>query len=76
MKPNEIFKMVSNLDYRRNTADFDWAVKVDDEEKIIWVAVQASMTWLDWVINLLFFLDSSGETVVCIFCLSWMAGSF
>lgn len=55
MKPNEIFKMVSNLDYQRNTADFDWAVKVDDEEKIIWVAVQASMSWLDWVINLLFF---------------------
>ena len=44
MKPNEIFDMVSNLDYQRNTADFIWAVIVDDEEKIIWVAVHASMS--------------------------------
>lgn len=76
MKPNEIFKMVSNLDYRRNTADFDWAVKVDDEEKIIWVAVQASMTWLDWVINLLFFwIPQVRQWFVYFACLGWQ-GAF
>lgn len=56
MKPWELYNYQENLDYKTNTFDYDWRVKIDSEEKIIYVFSQFSTSVIDWIVNFLFFL--------------------
>ena len=55
MKPWNLYKYQKNLDYKTNIADYNWCVKVINEEKTIYVFTQCSTSVKDWIINLLFF---------------------
>lgn len=55
MKPWNLYKYQKNLDYKSNIADYNWCVKVINEEKTIYVFTQFSTSILDWIINFLFF---------------------
>ena len=55
MKPWNLYKYQSTLKYKSNIADYDWCVKVINEEKTIYVFTKFSTTAKDWIINFLFF---------------------
>lgn len=55
MKPWELYEFQKKQKWKRNTADYDWCVAVDDDERRIYVLTQFSTTLLDWIVNLLFF---------------------
>lgn len=73
MKPWELYNYQKDIDYRTNTFDYDWRVKVVSEEKTIYVFSQFSTSILDWIVNFLFFHNSTGSTMVCIFCVYGVA---
>ena len=56
MKPWELYEYQKNLDYKTNTLDYDWRVKVENEEQTIYVFSQFSTSTLDWIVNFLFSL--------------------
>lgn len=55
MKPWNLYKYQKQQDYIGNSADYDWCVKVNDDEKIIYVFSQFSTTVLDWIVNIVCF---------------------
>ena len=74
MKPNEIYKLCHSLEYHKNTADYNWAVYVDDQEKIIYAASQESISFLDWIVNFLFFwIPQVRNWYVYFACLGWQS---
>ena len=74
MKPNEIYKLCHLIKYHDNVMDYNWAVKVDDEEKVIYCASQESASWLDWLINILFFwIPQVRRWYVYFTCLGWQS---
>lgn len=60
MKPWELYEYQKNLDYKTNILDYDWRVKVENEEKTIYVFSQFSTSILDWIVNFLFFFIPQG----------------
>lgn len=55
MKPNELYNLVDSSDAITGLDDFQWAYKVDDNEKIIYVAFQGSKSVLDYIFDILAF---------------------
>lgn len=56
MKPYDLYNHQINLPYRKNAADYNWFVEVNDKEKTIYLFTQYSASWLDWLVNFLFFV--------------------
>ena len=74
MKPWNLYKFQKSLDYNTNIADYDWAVKVINDEKTIYVCTQFSTSWKDWVVNFLFFLiPQIRRWYVYFTCLGWQS---
>lgn len=72
MKPWELYEYQKNLDYKTNTLDYDWRVKVENEEKTIYVFSQFSTSILDWIVNFLFFfIPQVRRWYVYFACLGW-----
>lgn len=72
MKPWELYEYQKNLDYKTNTLDYDWRVKVENEEKTIYVFSQFSTSTLDWIVNFLFFfIPQIRRWYVYFACLGW-----
>lgn len=55
MKPWNLYKYQKSLDYKSNIADYNYCVKVINEEKTIYVFTQCSASIIDWIVNFLFF---------------------
>ena len=72
MKPWELYEYQKNLDYKTNTLDYDWRVKVENEEQTIYVFSQFSTSTLDWIVNFLFFfIPQIRRWYVYFACLGW-----
>lgn len=72
MKPWELYEYQKNLDYKTNTLDYDWRVKVENEEQTIYVFSQFSTSTLDWIVNFLFFfIPQIRRWCVYFACLGW-----
>ncbi len=72
MKPYELYDYQKDLKYNKNTFDYDWKVQVVNEEQTIYVFSQFSTTWIDWVVNFLFFLiPQIRQWFVYFACLGW-----
>lgn len=72
MKPWELYEYQKNLDYKTNTLDYDWKVKVENEEQTIYVFSQFSTSTLDWIVNFLFFfIPQIRRWYVYFACLGW-----
>lgn len=56
MKPWELYRMLHSISYNTNVLDYNWCVKVVNEEKTIYVCTEYTTTTLDWVFNFLFFM--------------------
>lgn len=74
MKPWELFEWLHDIDYRENATSFNWAVKVRDDERKIYVAVKYSTSTLDWIVNFLFFfIPQIRNWYVYFTCLGWQS---
>ena len=74
MKPWELFEWLHGIDYRDNASSFNWAVKVRDDERKIYVAVKYSTSTLDWIVNFLFFFVPQVRNWWLYFtCLGWQS---
>ena len=72
MKPWKLYEYQKNLDYKTNTLDYDWRVKVENEEQTIYVFSQFSTSTLDWIVNFLFFfIPQIRRWYVYFACLGW-----
>lgn len=72
MKPWELYNYQKDLDYKTNTFDYDWRVKVVNDEKTIYVFSQFSTSILDWIVNFLFFMiPQVRQWYVYFACLGW-----
>ena len=72
MKPWNLYKFQKTLSYNTNVADYDWCVKVINDEKTIYVCTQFSTSWKDWVVNFLFFLiPQVRQWYIYNTCLGW-----
>ena len=72
MKPWNLYKFQKSLTYNSNVADYDWCVKVVNDEKTIYVCTKYSTTIKDWIVNLLFFLiPQIRRWYVYFTCLGW-----
>ncbi len=56
MKPWELYKYQQSLSYNENIADYNWTVRVINEEKTIYVFTEYSTSVIDWIVNFLFFV--------------------
>lgn len=74
MKPWNLYKYQLNLEYNKNFADYNWTVKVIDEEKTIYVFTQGSTSVIDWIVNFLFFfIPQVRQWYVYFTCLGWQS---
>ena len=74
MKPWELFDWLHSIDYVDNVSSFNWAVKADEKEKKIYVAVKYSTSTLDWIVNFLFFFIPQIRNWYLYFaCLGWQS---
>lgn len=74
MKPWELYEYQKSLVYNTNVADYNWAVKVDDKEKTIYVCTQYSRSTIDWIVNFLFFMiPQIRRWYVYFTCLGWQS---
>lgn len=72
MKPWELYNYQKDIDYRTNTFDYDWRVKVDNDERTIYVFSQFSTSVIDWIVNFLFFMiPQVRQWYVYLACLGW-----
>lgn len=72
MKPWELYNYQKDIDYRTNTFDYDWRVKVDNDERTIYVFSQFSTSVIDWIVNFLFFMiPQVRQWYVYFACLGW-----
>lgn len=72
MKPYELYNYQKELNYNRNTFSYNWSVRVLNEEKIIYVFTQFSVSILDWIVNFLFFfIPQVRQWYVYFACLGW-----
>lgn len=51
MKPNELYKHICEVEYRKSGFDLDWCIEVDDKEEKIRMLFQPTTTNKDWFIN-------------------------
>ncbi len=56
MKPWNLYEYQKQQLYNDNVMDYNWAVKVNDDEKRIYVFTQFSVSILDWILNIVCFL--------------------
>ena len=56
MKPNELYKHIWEIEYRKSGFDLDWKVEIDDSEKKVRLLFQPSTSNKDWVINIAGFI--------------------
>lgn len=76
MQPWNLYKYQKTLDYNSNVLDYDWCIKVINDEKTIYVFTQYSTSTKDWVINFLFFLIPQIRRWYIYFtCMGWQ-GAF
>lgn len=74
MKPWELFDWMHSIDYIDNVSSFNWAVKADDKEKRIYVAVKYSTSTLDWIVNFLFFfIPQIRNWYIYFACIGWQS---
>ena len=74
MKPWELYEFQKSLVYNTNVADYNWTVKVDNQEKTIYVCTQFSTTIKDWIVNFLFFLiPQIRQWYIYFTCLGWQS---
>lgn len=72
MKPWELYNYQKDIDYKTNTFDYDWRVKVEHEDKAIYVFSQFSTSIIDWIVNFLFFfIPQVRQWYVYFACLGW-----
>lgn len=72
MKPWELYNYQKDIDYKTNTFDYDWRVKVEHEDKAIYVFSQFSTSIIDWIVNFLFFfIPQVRQWYVYFVCLGW-----
>lgn len=72
MKPWELYNYQKDIDYKTNTFDYDWRVKVEHEDKAIYVFSQFSTSIIDWIVNFLFFfIPQVRQWYVYFACLDW-----
>ena len=74
MKPWNLFKFQKTLEYNSNIVDYNWCVKVIDDEKTIYVCTQCSTSVKDWIVNFLFFFIPQIRRWYLYFtCLGWQS---
>lgn len=74
MKPWELYNYQKSLDYNQNVVDYNWTVKVVNEERTIYVFTQYSTSTLDWIVNFLFFFIPQIRNWYLYFtCLGWQS---
>lgn len=74
MKPWNLYKYQQTLEYNSNLLDYDWCVRVINEEKTIYVFTKFSTTIKDWIINFLFFIIPQVRRWYLYFtCLGWQS---
>ena len=76
MKPWNLYKFQKTLSYNSNVIDYNWCVKVINDEKTIYVFTQYSTSIKDWIVNFLFFLIPQIRRWYLYFtCMGWQ-GAF
>ena len=72
MKPWELYDYLHNISYNSNVADYDWSVRICNEDKTIYVCTKYTTTILDWVENFLFFfIPQIRQWYLYFACLGW-----
>lgn len=52
MEPYKLFNCIKNANYTTSGLKLDWCIKVDDENKIIYLLFQKTVGCFDWLMNL------------------------
>jgi hypothetical protein len=74
MKPWNLYKFQKSQEYNSNVLDYNWSVKIVNDEKTIYVFTQYSTSVLDWIINFLFFyIPQIRRWYVYFACLGWQS---
>ena len=74
MKPWELYEFQKSLEYNTNITDYNWCVKIVNEEKTIYVLTQFSTSIKDWIVNFLFFLIPQIRRWYIYFtCMGWQS---
>lgn len=74
MKPWNLYKFQKSQEYNSTVLDYDWDVKVVNDEKTIYVFTQYSTSVKDWIINFLFFfIPQIRRWYVYFACLGWQS---
>lgn len=74
MKPWNLYKYQQEQKYRDNIMDYNWAVKVNDDEKRIYIFTQFSVSVLDWILNIIcFFIPQVRRWFVYFAAFGWQS---
>lgn len=58
MRPDELYNLIWDIDYRKSGFDLDWQTKVFHDEKVIRLFFQPSASKKDWFVNIAGFLPT------------------
>jgi len=73
MKPDELYNLICDTDYRTSGFDLNWQIIVSEDEKIIRLLFECSTTTKDWIVNILGFVPIPKfiKFRLIFFCFGW-----